>query len=349
MDEPRAGFVIALVVVAVVALGLLLHGALVLARSEHEVARVGESLLQARGQARLGLHRLGSAVSDPTGAAGREGVSGAGPGGSHRATLVRLDREWWLAEGVGRDPGGRSSRRLVRPLWILDPVARAVDLRAAVEVGPSAPVTVLGVVAGAGPTDEGEELRRLCRPWRRALDSLGAPTVPPAALETLGWEGGELGLLTLEGLRARIPVEVEGSGTPGPPLPGGRCGGGAWSWGDPGGGSGPCADRWVTRRGPGDLVVDGGVGQGLLAVEGDLTFASGAHFRGLVLVGGALVLRDGAVLEGMARVRGGLAVDATSRVRGSRCPALRALAEAAPPISRPLLPAGGAWAPGDGW
>jgi hypothetical protein len=215
-------------------------------------------------------------------------------------------------------------------------------------VKPSAPVTVAGVVAGAGPTVEGEELRRLCRPWRRALDSLGAASVPPAAVETHGWEGGELGLLTLEGLRARIPVEVAGSGTPGPLLRGGRCGGGAWSWGDPAGGSGPCADRWVTRRAPGYLFMSVGVGQGLLAVEGDLTLASGGRFRGLVLVGGALVLRDGAVLEGMGRARGGLAVDATSRVRGSRCTALRALAEAAHWISRPILPAGGAWAPGDG-
>jgi hypothetical protein len=347
MDESRSGFVVALVVVAIVALGLLLHGALVLARSEGEVARVGEALLQARGQARLGLLRLGASVPDSTGAAGW-GVGGAGPGGSHRAALRRLDREWWLAEAVGRDAAGRVSRRLVRPLWILDPVARAADPGAAVEVGPAAPVAVLGVVDGAGPTAEGEELRRLCRPWARALDSLGAASVPPAGLGTDGWEGGELGLLTLEGLLARIPVEVAGSGMPESRSRGGRCGGGAWSWGDPGGGPGPCAERWVTRRTPGDLAVEGGVGQGLLAVEGDLTLAAGARFRGLVLVGGALVLREGAVLEGMARARGGLSVDATSRVRGSRCPALRALSEAAPVVSRPFLPAGGAWAPGAG-
>jgi hypothetical protein len=347
MDESRSGFVVALVVVAIVALGLLLHGALVLARSEHQVARAGEALLQARGQARLGLHRLGAAVSSSTEAGGR-GVAGAGPGGSHRASLVRLDREWWLAEAVGRDPAGRVSRRLVRPLWILDPVARAADPGAAVEVGPGAPITILGGVAGAGPTAEGEELRRLCRPWERALDSLGAASVPRAGLGTDGWEGGELGLLTLEDLLARIPVEVVGPGTPEPLARGERCGEGAWRWGDPGAGSGPCADRWVARRAPGDLVMEGGVGQGLLAVEGDLTVASGAHFRGLVLVGGALVLRDGALLEGMARARGGVAVDATSRVRGSRCPPLRALAQAAPVLSGPVRPAGGAWAPGDG-
>lgn len=55
------------------------------------------------------------------------------------------------------------------------------------------------------------------------------------------------------------------------------------NWGDPAR-SGPCANRFVIVHALGDLVIDGGAGQGIILGEGDVELRNGAQFFGLVLV-----------------------------------------------------------------
>ncbi len=54
------------------------------------------------------------------------------------------------------------------------------------------------------------------------------------------------------------------------------------NWGDPSRAT-PCANRFVIIHALGDLVIDGGAGQGIILGEGDVELRNGAHFFGLIL------------------------------------------------------------------
>jgi hypothetical protein len=71
--------------------------------------------------------------------------------------------------------------------------------------------------------------------------------------------------------------------------------------------------------------MEGGVGQGLLVVDGGLTLTAGARFYGIALVRGTLRVEDGGRFQGMAVAVGGAYVAGGAIVRGSACRAVRAL------------------------
>jgi hypothetical protein len=111
------------------------------------------------------------------------------------------------------------------------------------------------------------------------------------------------------------------------------------NWGEPvRSNGGACTSYFPVIHAPGDLVVDGGRGQGVLIVDGDLTLTGGLEFYGAILVRGAL--RSG---TGGAHVTGTVWVAAqtatSSALDGlaidlSRCAARKALVGLADP--RPL-------------
>lgn len=347
MAEGRGGFVLVLVLVALLSLALLLQGGLVLARSEHAVARAGEGLLQARAQAGLAFARFAGHLL-PDSARAAHVLSGAGPGGRHELRARRLDREGWLLEAEGWDPDGTALHRLILPAWRLAPGARVLAQRAVVAVAPGAPVEGASRIAGLDLLHDGDPPAPGCRSLDALLDSLSRGPVAAAA----PWSGDgppALGMLDLEELRARIPVEVLGRGRPTSAVQYGRCSGGAWSWGDPREDAGPCRERWVARSSPGDLEVAGGSGQGLWVTAGDLVVGEGARLRGMAVVGGRLVVKEGARFEGLVRAAGGVAVDRASVVVGSACLASLALESADTLLGPAILSGGGPWwVPGGG-
>jgi hypothetical protein len=76
------------------------------------------------------------------------------------------------------------------------------------------------------------------------------------------------------------------------------------NWGDPDRlGDATCANHFTLVHAPGDLEIDGGRGQGILVVGGDLTLRGGFHFAGVVMVRGALYANA-------ARIDGALTVAA---------------------------------------
>jgi hypothetical protein len=87
---------------------------------------------------------------------------------------------------------------------------------------------------------------------------------------------------------------------------------------------------------PGDLVVDGGRGEGMLIVDGSLTLQAGFEFFGVVLVRGALFGGPGG-----GRITGAVLLaqqrDSASTLDGiaidfSRCAVRKALLELARPV-----------------
>lgn len=116
--------------------------------------------------------------------------------------------------------------------------------------------------------------------------------------------------------------------TPGPSLTGGtQCDRTrADNWGEPAG-TGPCSRFSPIIHARGDLEMRGGVGQGILLVDGDLVLSQGARFHGLVIVQDDLLTGLGAgELWGAALARDarGGSLDATrlggqARVQFSSC------------------------------
>ncbi len=72
--------------------------------------------------------------------------------------------------------------------------------------------------------------------------------------------------------------------------------------------------------------MDGGEGQGILLVSGDLHM-TGASFSGVVLVGGGLHLGDDTRIKGFVRVGGSVHLAESAQIRFSPCAALLVLEE----------------------
>lgn len=103
------------------------------------------------------------------------------------------------------------------------------------------------------------------------------------------------------------------------------------------GAASPCADYAPVLR-TGTLHLSGGVGQGLLVVDGDLTIDAGAEFFGAVIVRGTLELTGGAHLYGVA-FAARVSLDDHALIHFSRCALARARLAAAVPV----VPRGAAW------
>jgi hypothetical protein len=320
------------VILLLLALLGLAHGGLVGALAEASAARAAVRELRLRAAADRAVVETLSRAPGPW-------MDSVGPWGTRsfplgpvdlittRGTVRRLSAESWWIEGVAESPSGAVARA-ERMAWSLDPLERVKAMNAAVVVGTDAPVSVVGTVdvgspaAVAAPMDSAA-----CDPWQLELQdhfasaplSVAAPL--PESAETPG-----LGLLDLDRLIDLAPDTVVEAGTPLPLEASAVClVGEPWVWGDPDLPSSPCGEALIMRAATADLRVEGGVGQGIVVVDGDLTLVAGARFYGMILAGGALRLTGGSTLEGMAIAAGGLDVGAGSTLRASACWAVRAL------------------------
>jgi hypothetical protein len=100
----------------------------------------------------------------------------------------------------------------------------------------------------------------------------------------------------------------------------------------------PCADHFPVLHAPGNMRIEGGAGQGLLLVDGDLTLAGGARFNGVVAVRGVLEITENSELHG-AVLASRVVVHVGSLAGYSSCAVERALRAAAEPV----VPEGLAW------
>jgi hypothetical protein len=349
-DQGRVGGALILCVLLVLALELLAHGALLMSREEVAVSRAGLHVLQARAAAEAGIAAVlmgeGPALPDSLSPAWRVPLLAGNLGEArYRVRASRLSREAWLAESDGAAGRGPWVAKEGRVLWSLDPVARVGAFRAVVEVGAGAPTMGVARIAASDVFHSHPELDvTACLPWARALDSLastnGGTLQPLATFAPTGDPALQpiLGLLDADDVKSLASISVTGRGTPTPSLGSGGCvTTDSWNWGDPEDDSSACRDRMPLVASEGNLTVDGGAGQGVLVVLGDLVLRGGARFYGVVLVRGALVLEQGAALVGLARATGGTTVGPDASVTGSSCWALRVLTASRQALARPRL------------
>lgn len=202
-------------------------------------------------------------------------------------TWRRLSSEAWLVEASVAQAAGARAARLRRLVWVYDPGARVGALPGVVSTGPGAPVSIGG--------------------------SIVTDTAPAVGVV----DEAALGLLSVTTLVAAAD-SVGPVGTPAPIDGGGTCDTGpVWNWGDPLGPNRPCGGYRPLKGRPSSLLVDGGEGQGVLVVDGDVTFRAGALHHGVVVASGRVDVLDGSVIEGRVIAFGGLLVEAGASVVGS--------------------------------
>jgi len=293
------GAALLLVVVALVVGGGLAAAGFLLALGDRRAASDAVELIRALQAAEEGAavqvagwrsgahHRLGIGDSVP--------FSGAtGAGAVYRGWVRRLGTWLYLVEAAGTS--GRARQRaglLVRPRPLVLP------LDAALTVSEQARLAGSGVVRGL---DEGPAGWGCPEPGPPVA---GVRVAPAASVDTAGCaaDGCSLGTPpflidsaspTPSSLASEIGPLADKTLPPGrwlirPVASGGKCTvQDPANWGDPDDPTGPCGDYFPVVHVPGDLVVAGGRGQGVLLVEGDLIAEGEFRFFGPVVVTGRL-------------------------------------------------------------
>jgi hypothetical protein len=192
------------------------------------------------------------------------------------------------------------SARLVAPSLVLN---RALSTGSSVSIDAGAAVTMTnpGEESSCGPAGEGSR------------EDFGA-----SAYESFDEWAGRAGAVLVGGVTLSPHPSFSSLGCDATdPL----------NWGDPLGGS-SCSGYFPARLVTGDLIVQGGMGQGVLVVGGSLTMSAGFHYRGLIIVRGGLTTA-GSTAEGAMQVQdslgAGISIGAGSEIRYSPCWLNRAL------------------------
>lgn len=329
-DAPP-GIALPMVLLVLLVLAALAAGLVFVAGQERlvETARLEQvqARLAAQSAVRSALALWSSAqLSDLSPGRTRSLAAAAGsfPGGAeYRASVWRLNAAQYLLIGAG---SSRPVRGAVARSGLLVTAADAVGIlrsvRAALSLVGTADIDATirtdSSVVGAGdcplpdsaapvPPLAAILLRdTLAVTWGDAAEVRGAPgvVVDPA------WAGdaptNTLGGFTSAAFPQVADMVEEGTLQPGPALTvDGQCArGSTGNWGAPDDPSSPCADYYPLIYAPGDLVVNGGAGQGILVVSGHLDLGGGASFHGLILVGGELQAAAPFHVAGAIQVRG---------------------------------------------
>ncbi|HET9708901.1 MAG TPA: hypothetical protein VFP39_11425, partial [Gemmatimonadales bacterium] len=251
----------------------------------------------------------------------------------------RLTPEVVLLEVAPRPTGGAASREAAgaRLGWLLRPRPDTVSPRAAVSIG--APVA-LGdevVISGADEAPAGVDG---CPSPDSAIAGIAAPSVvvdgsaqllgsPPELLQPTS----DLGVF--DRFRARATLVLPGGTyTTSPATVGTSCDlRNSTNWGDPVGTATPCSGYLPLVSVDGDLTLGGGIGQGILLVNGDLHVLGPFTFHGVVIVKGAVDITAPTDVRGIlaaAELRSGAGSVTQLKVHYSKCIISKALDSSAP-------------------
>lgn len=322
----RSGFAVAIAVFALLVVGALAIGTLFAAT--HELRSGSEAVHQARAvmAAELGIEQTIATWDRQWNGAlargfGRTSTLSTPEGALLTVHVTRLADELFLVASEGRaGPARRHVARVVRLDTDDPPLAAALA---------SGSVVDLGASVGIDGSD------RAPIGWDCPLSGPALPPLVVADTSTLlrfgHFDWGEL----VELANTRLSHRVTGAAP-------------RWTdeecdttdpnnWGEPTrSNGGPCTSYFPVMHAPGDLIIDGGRGQGLLLVDGDLILQGGLEFFGVVMVRGSLLGGPGgARIVGVGSMAGqgatqpvleGLAIEL------SRCVARKALLGIALPV-----------------
>jgi hypothetical protein len=342
MSKPDRGAALAAVLWALVVGGALLTLVTILAVQEQRAA--GALRREERGL--VGAERVGAELAAGMTAGELRGdlprtydSMSFDAGGDWSALVRRLTPEVVLLEVAPRLPVGPASREAagVRLGWLLRPRPDSVSLAAAVSV--AAPVA-LGdgvVISGADEAPPGVDS---CAASDSTIAGIAAPSVevggsaqvlgsPPELLQATG----DLGLFERFSDRASI-ILTGGTYAPSPATVGTSCDRlRSTNWGDPVGTAEPCSGYLPLVRVEGDLTLGGGIGQGILLVNGNLRVTGPFTFHGMMIVKGAVDITAPTDVRGIlaaAELRSGPEPVTQLKVHYSKCIVWKNLDSSAP-------------------
>jgi hypothetical protein len=323
-SRARRGALIPVVLVVMVIIALAACAALFAARQDRRASwnsRLQTSALGAADHAHAAAVSTFATVA-PTLGAGSSVTRSQSIGDGIDATLhlTRLGPTLFslLVDGGAHSAQGVQARRRAALLLRLDPPSLRFP-------------AALNIVGGSPPDPavvDGDD--RVPAEW--PCDEVGAASAmrhPSPAPDTS----------VLAALRARASITLPSGATMRAIQPGVRDGACLTerpdNWGDPDR-VGPCAGWLPVVHATGDLTIDGGAGQGLLLVDGNLMIAGGFRFVGAMVVAGTL-----GVGRGGATIVGGVTADGVNGSSGGAGPVIHrstCAAEAALVAAGVLLP-----------
>lgn len=363
----RPGVALVMAVVAMAVLGALVAGVFFSALREQRDARDSVRRVQALAAAEYGLAAALSpdswrSVWNITSRRGplHRSVYTPDPGTSDTVRIWKLERNALLitSVGVAGPEISRATRRIALLVTLRIPqlAARsAVIARNSVSVGDSSLISGTDTVTPSWncPPPDGER-PAIIVPVASSVDDVGCASgqcisgTPPVATDSAAASADmleRLGTMQRDSVAAaalQLAADVV-LDAPEPALDGsGECD--VYRQGNLGdplrvlGPASPCADHFPVLHSPGNMRIEGGAGQGMLLVDGNLTLAGGAHFSGVAVVRGVLEITERSELHGSV-LASTISVHEGSRIRYSSCAVERALRGAAEPV----VPEGLAW------
>ncbi len=320
------GFAVVIVLLALLILAGIATTAVAAALGQLRAAGMAGRVIADRAAARGGMERVLAEIRGRSpvavgGSAVALMADTVGAMGSWRVLDLRIAREFhvFVAEA---NPGDAVRIRAARVVWWMEPESRVAAYRAVVESD--------SVVVGTGARVDADSLlagRRglpACDSLPLLAGALGGSLVPPVGRlpQPPEWGAGRdgadfadmrLGWFGRSMLVAAADHNVVGGGVPKP----------------------GCTGCWAGLVfGSGDVQLTGS-GAGVLAVDGNLVFASGSSWIGLVLASGSVTFEPGSTLLGLIRGGESVTLIGNSVVDGSACAALGAL-RAATALTRPI-------------
>ena len=327
------GFALVLSLLALIVLAAIATAAAVAAVGQLRAAGAAGTVMSSRAAALGGVERVLAETRGPArtavGGAVEELAADSFAGtGLWRVQDLRIEREFHLLVGEA-ERGGGVPMRVARVVWWMEPESRVAAYRAVVES--SSVVTAASARVLADSLLAGRAGLAPCDSLPLLTATLGGDSTPPAGglPRAPEWGRGDdgpsfenlrLGWFDGPALAALADLDLSGGGVL---LPG-------------------CPDCWLGLAfGSGRLRVEGS-GAGVLAVDGNLTLASGVGWTGLVLASGDVTFESGAGLAGLVRAGGTVTLGENAVVDGSACAALEALRNTAS-LLRPVPLAGRSW------
>ena len=328
-SKTRRGFALPTAFFVLVILSTLIVGALFVATEELRAGRSDVADQRALATAEWALEEA-AARWDPRhntamGVGERaEVLSSASDGDSVRVVATRTQRRavWIAARATSRDGRTIPARRVVGGSYRL--IGPTLASGAALTAGGRVTVTTGGLVAGMDVAATASSARACGGEPPASVAGIAVPdstdvcgetcsSTPPAGVEgeppvipgplPTDPSFSAFGDDTRATLSRRATLVLEpGTYVTRPASDGTACiASDPENWGDPAATS-PCADHFPIVHVRGDAVLGpGSVGQGVLLVDGDVTFEAGARFAGIVIASNAIVVRGaGAEISGVA-------------------------------------------------
>ena len=356
MSSRRGGFALPVAVFAIVIIGALVAGAFFASTQEF---RIGTNTIQqtrALGAAEFGLNQTQATWNNKWNTTMQRGqvqtlTPATADGALATVRVTRLNDQAFLiaSEGSSGQARRRTAKLLVLNIPQLNMLA-ALTARGATKIGGSSFIdgndhTYPGwdcpatgpALAGIAASDTSQITTAGCNNYRCVA---GSPKVvqTPAAADTSTYFN--FGSLDWNQLRAMASKYASGGKTALPSVVNGVCDENhPDNWGEPyKANGGPCVDYYPIIYAGGQLTMNGGRGQGILLVEGDLHVQGGFEFFGPVIVRGMLKTSgtgghfNGGVLAANVDLDQNVVIG-NAVIEFSRCTLLKALNGSASPTT----------------